>query len=449
MATLTSEYQYIGRSSKLAPQSGSYGYYILLYAKTSPNQTTGFHSVTIKQVLACTINSSFYSYGTTYSGTINGTTAFSGSNEPNAAWELGTFTAGGVTYKKSTSIGEGSVSVDCTSGIAKDISISTTWKFTATGTTYTPSKNATGTVSATVTLAAIPRESTITATDANIGATSTLILNIKNSSYVHSIWYKPAGQTEYINIVRGLQSSTYGWAVPTSLYELIPNKQTIVVGILCETYNNGTLIGDGDYCEMTATAARANCAPDVTVTAQDVNTGTTALTGNASKIIRGFSDIQVTTTATAKNSATISTIAVKCGSKTGTGASCTITGADSATVETTATDSRGYPTTAQAEGLTLIEYIPLTVSMTITKETPTSDAATIAIKGNYFNGSFGATNNTLSAKVRIKPSGGSYGSYTDIPVTITVTAGRLRFQTYYIQRNTKQRLQFQTRYMAE
>ena len=77
MMELTSTYQYLGRSAKIAPQSGNYGFYILLYGKSTPNTVTGYHTVSTKMVLACTINSEFYQYGTTYTGTINGASAFS------------------------------------------------------------------------------------------------------------------------------------------------------------------------------------------------------------------------------------------------------------------------------------------------------------------------------------------------------------------------------------
>ena len=78
MATLTSSYQYLGRSSVMSSTSGSLSYYILLYGKTSANQTTGIHTVTIKEVLASTnTNATYYYYTQAHNGQINGTTAFS------------------------------------------------------------------------------------------------------------------------------------------------------------------------------------------------------------------------------------------------------------------------------------------------------------------------------------------------------------------------------------
>lgn len=417
MATLTSTYQYIARSNKLAPQSGRYGYYLLLYAKTSPNTTTGFHTVTIKTILACSANSSFYQWSCQYAGKINGSTAFSGTNKPWAAWSTETLTAGGENYPRWTLIAEDSVDVDCTNGQAKDITVSGTWVMTAAGTDYTPNPNDTAAVSDTVTLAAIPRKSGVSATDANIGAVSTIVISpAPSANYTHDLYYKAAGQSSYTSIARGVTATVYAWTVPTSLYSLIPNSKSLQITIMCETINGATSLGS-NICSITATASEAECAPAVSIIAEDENQSTLALTGNKKKIVKGFSNIKATTTATAKNSATISSIAVKCENKTGTGANCTINNAESAEVTSKATDSRGYSTEAQAAGLTLIDYIPLTVNPTVTRENPGSDTVTVSIQGNYFNGSFGSVNNSLAVTVNVKPIGGSYGSEVTIPVT--------------------------------
>ena len=135
MATnLTSTYQYLGCSSVINSKSGSLKYYLLLYAKTSPNNTTGIHTVSILGRLASVnTNATFYYPPCTmeHSGTINGSTAFSGSNKPNAEWGYNSSSGtniGGVTYKTYTDIGSGSVDVDCTNGLSKDITVSFTWK---------------------------------------------------------------------------------------------------------------------------------------------------------------------------------------------------------------------------------------------------------------------------------------------------------------------------------
>ena len=158
MATLTSEYQYLGRSSAMPSQNGSYNYYILLYGKTSANQATGIHTVTIKEVLASTTTGAqYYQWTQSHNGKINGAMAFSGSNKPSSAWNLTNLVEGGVTYKTWTVLGEGSVNVDASDGAAKNITLSCYYLFNHSGATYTPKNGANVTVSVTATLAAIPR----------------------------------------------------------------------------------------------------------------------------------------------------------------------------------------------------------------------------------------------------------------------------------------------------
>ena len=154
MATLTSSYQYLGRSSVMTSQNGSYYYYILLYGKTSANQTTGIHTVTIKEVLASTTTgATYYQWTQAHNGKINGTTAFSGTNQPSSEWNKTNLVEGGVTYKTWTVLGEGSVNVDATDGAAKNIPLSCYYSFNHSGANYTPTNGTNRTVSVTATLA--------------------------------------------------------------------------------------------------------------------------------------------------------------------------------------------------------------------------------------------------------------------------------------------------------
>lgn len=410
---LTSTYQYLGRSAKIAPQSGSYGFYILLYGKSVPNSVTGYHTVSTKMVLACTINSEFYQYGTSYSGTINGTSAFSGTNKPSAAWELSAFSEGGYSYKKGTVIDEGTVSVDCTDGYAKNVPLYGKWTFMATGTTYTPAKNASGTVSVTATLPAIARKSSVTATDAYIGAASTIVINKSNSAYTSTLSYRYDGQSTYTEIVSKTTATQYGWTIPEAAYQLIPNSREIKIYIRCETFNGSTSMGTSETY-LTASVRESTNAPEVSATAQDVNTKATALTGASTTLIKGVSNLRVQTTATAKNGASVTSVRVTCGGISGSGADVTLNAVESSTVTVTVTDSRGLTTAVQLTGLSMVEYIPLTLNPTVQRESAGSDVVSVNATGNFFSGSFGAVTNTLTVKVRVKPDGGTYGDYTEI-----------------------------------
>ena len=249
-----------------------------------------------------------------------------------------------------------------------------------------------------------PAASKVGATDANIESTSTVTFTRYNSAFTHSLAYLAAGQSTYTAIFTKQDVTSYPWTVPASLYALIPRAKTIGITLRCQTYSGSTLVGT-EYCEMTATAAENKCAPTISVVAADTNPNTIALTGNAKKIIRYHSDVAVTATVSARNSASISSTTLKCGSASASGTSYTFTDAESATVTATTTDSRNYPKTATAEGLSLVEYIKLTANTTVARTSPTADTVTVTTRGNYFNGSFGAVQNTIQCDVRWKRRG--------------------------------------------
>lgn len=261
--------------------------------------------------------------------------------------------------------------------------------------------------------------STVSATNANIGGKSTITIKRMNSSLTHTLEYKMDGQSSYTSIATKTASTSISWTVPTSAYALVPSAKKIGITIRCTTYSGSTAIGS-DTCEIEATTTDAS-SPSVSVTAEDVDANTLALTGNSKKIIAGYSDVEVTATVSAKNSASITGTTLKCGTSSASGTSKTFTDASSNSISATAKDSRGYSTTAKASGLTLIKYIEPTVNVTVTRSSPTSDTVTVTAKGNYFNGSFGAVANTLAVQLRYKPKSQSAYEDTDLYHTMTAT----------------------------
>ena len=265
-----------------------------------------------------------------------------------------------------------------------------------------------------------PAAGKISATDANIESTSTITIAKHDSKFTTTVAYMADGQSSYTTIWTKQTYQSYGWTVPASLYSLIPNAKSVNVTLRCQTYSGSTLIGT-ETCTMEATTSASKCKPTVSVTAVDSNTNTVALTGSNKKIIKGFSNLKVTTTATAKNSATISSVTVKCGSSQKTGTSVTFNGAETEQVTVTVKDSRGYTVNATVGGMTLIDYIKPTIVASAERESPTSDSVKISVSGKWFNGTFGSKTNTLTVQVRYKPK--SQAEYTDSDgyKTITVT----------------------------
>lgn len=268
---------------------------------------------------------------------------------------------------------------------------------------YTPGPiNVTG---KSMTLAQIPRASTIGATDANIGATSMIAVNRKSSGYTHSIAYKFGTLSGYITESGGVSTAeskftntSIAFTVPTSFYAQIPNAKTGTCTLTIRTYSDTTQIGDAQTCTFTATAAEADCKPTVSGVVVDSNDVTKALTGDESKLVRYYSTALCTITATAKNSATIRSKTI--GGTTVSENTMSIPNVESGNVVFAAKDSRGY-SASDTVNATIVSYIKLTNNATGTRTDPTSGNATLTIKGNYYNGSFGAVDNILEIKYRI------------------------------------------------
>lgn len=268
-----------------------------------------------------------------------------------------------------------------------------------------------------ITLPTIPRASTIGATDANIGAKSTIVVSRKSTAYTHSIAYEFGGLTGYITADGGVSTkeveftdTSISWTVPTSFYAQIPNAKTGTCTLTIKTYSGTTQIGDAQTDTFTVTASKASCAPVVSGTVEDSNETTKALTGGAG-LVRYKSTALCTIAATAKNSATISQR--KIGGVAVSGTTRSIAEVEAASVDFYALDSRGYATTAQVV-YNLIPYVLLTCNPEGKRTDPTSGNAVLTIKGDYYNGSFGAADNTLSVKYRIQPEGGEFGDYIDV-----------------------------------
>ena len=273
-------------------------------------------------------------------------------------------------------------------------------------------------ISKTVTLDTIPRTSSVTATDANIGGKTTISITRAASGFTHTLTYSFEGLTG--TIATKTTETSIAWTVPTAFYAKIPNDPSGKCTITCTTYSGSTAIGT-DTATFTATAAEATNKPSVSVAAVDTNSAVIALTGSNKRIVKGFSDVKVTTTAEPKNSAKISSVSVTCGVATKSGTSVTFDDAESATIKAVAKDSRGYSNSATASGLTLVNYIVPTIVETITRESPTSNVVKISAKGNWFNGNFGAKQNTLKVQVRYKPKSQSAYVDADKYVDMTVT----------------------------
>lgn len=282
--------------------------------------------------------------------------------------------------------------------------------------------------SRTIKLTHIPRASTVGASDANIGAVSTLSVVRRSTAYTHTIAFQFGALSGYIledgsisaTAVK-LTATSIPFLLPTSFYPQIPNSPTGVCTLTIRTYSGNAQIGEAQTAKFTVTAPRSQCSPNVSGAVEDTNAATLALTGNKNTLVRYMSNALCTITAEAKNSATI--ISKLINGVEITGDSLTLTAIETDTITFNCIDSRGYSSSVSIKK-SMIPYINLTANVSATRTDPTSGNATLSASGNAYNGSFGAVSNEISvsyivnsgAAVMLPPTmdGNTYASEADL-----------------------------------
>lgn len=264
------------------------------------------------------------------------------------------------------------------------------------------------------TLTTIPRTSSVSSTNANIGENITITINRASSSFTHTLTY--AFNNLSGTIATKTSSTKVSWTLPTSFYAQIPNSKSSWGRVICDTYSGSTKIGSSE-CRFDVYVKESSNKPGVSGTVVDVNDTTKALTGDENKLIKYYSRVKFALTASPKNSATTSTRSVVYNGKTFTGGSGNswtdyFSEVASGSFQFGVTDSRGYSNSVTVNK-TLINYVKITCAMTVSNPTASGEC-TLTIKGNYFNGSFGSTNNTLTVQYK-KDS----GSWTNASATLS------------------------------
>ena len=254
--------------------------------------------------------------------------------------------------------------------------------------------------SATCNMSTIARKSSVSASNANIGSISTITINKQSSSFTHTLQYSFGSLSG--TIATKTTASSVNFTVPTSFYAQIPNSKSGTCTITCTTYSGNTNLGS-TTATFTASCSESACKPTVSATIVDVNSKTTALTGDSSKIVRYKSNVRVTPSATAKNSASIS-------KKTVDGTTVTsylgINNVSKNSFTISATDSRGF-SNSTTKTATMINYVQLTCNANFKRANQTSSVVNLSYSGNYFNGSFGSTSNTLTMSWKYREKGSS------------------------------------------
>ena len=286
------------------------------------------------------------------------------------------------------------------------------------------------------TLSTIPRTSSVSATNANIGENISITINRASSSFTHTLTYVFNSLTG--TIATKTSSTSVSWTLPTSFYAQIPNSKSSWGRVICDTYNGSTKIGSSE-CRFDVYVKESTNKPTISATVKDINDTTKALTGDENKLIKYYSKAQFTVIGSAKNSATVKSLTSTYNGNTVSKADTTswtaqYSNATQASYAFGVVDSRGYSNSVTVTK-TLINYVKITCALSVSNPTA-SGACTLTITGNYFNGSFGSTNNTLT--VQYKQNNGSWTNTTATlsgnTYTATVSLTGLDYtQTYTFQ----------------
>lgn len=403
--------------------SGDYGskYEFKIDASESDVSTSGNTSkVTANAYVRRTDSSSNGAYnnsGTAWSITIDGTTT-SGTS----AWSTKNTTAWqflGSASKVITHNNDGSKSITI-SGSHTGNSASGSSKM----------GNASG--SGGFTLITIPRASSITATDANIGSASSIIINRASSSFTHTVTYSFSGLSG--TIASKTSNTTIGWTVPESFYQKLPNDQEGTVTITCDTYSGDTKIGTKTTTMLVKVPDSAKPVID-SATAVDINETTIALTGSNKRLVTYKSKVKLDITGRCLKYAGFSKLRERNIYEI---PSTQSTSSDTTTVKGSQTyenntleqfkvclvDTRGkfsdYKILNQAnKDFTIVPYIPLTINAKFSRTTPTGGGVSLKFSGNFYNGYFDTSKanfNTLEIKWRYKEdtSSASWSSWTSL-----------------------------------
>lgn len=309
------------------------------------------------------------------------------------------------------------------------VKLSAYWYSGIIGSSYTPSSLTIA--EQTIALPTIARASQFQASQisGNIGASVTIKFTVASSSFTHKLYYKIGSEAEVgINTSIAAGTTQVNWTIPTSFYAKIPSATSLSGTLKLYTYSGSTLIGVAASIPFTANCVENSCKPTVSITLAETNTTVNNLTNFASskKVVKGYSQIQATVTATAQNSASINARTITYGKNTQNYTEpITYTNINSGTWSATATDSRGYTTTATKNDIALIEYykpsITCSVFMLLQQNDTTKANATITASTNYWVGSFGAQSNSVTTQYRYKVSNGSFSSWTTFSGSVTVS----------------------------
>ena len=432
---LTTEYQMIGTTTanKMPANGGVGGYgafYTELYAKTSPNEISGIHTVTIRLMLCCTINSQFYEFVTRYNGTVDGVSAFSGTNKPWYPW-----TEKSSEGHLATTISEGSVDVDCSDGIEKNIPITSEWQFKAMPEDFTPQWDALARIETNATLPSIARGAKIGEITSDNGCVDGVISypitpTINNTKVRESVYangeYLYSAEVGIIDeeIVRKITLADY----LKLIYEANTTTRDIEIKVIIESYNNDTKTGVSESQTTLLIPENEDTRPKIVISIRPKYIKGADFGGaiaNNNPIVAGKTYLQIDVDAVCKYGATIQEKIIKLDGRDYDGSVIETEGTKLLLLQVT--DSRGISNPMSPREIQVYGYRPPYI---VPGDGETEiicyrcdDSGQYSEKGQHLKLKFkrqysDIPNNACSVLYRVREEGGVSGEFVTIPPSI-------------------------------
>lgn len=280
------------------------------------------------------------------------------------------------------------------------------------------------TASASKTLTAIPRKSTLSAENGELGETQTLTVSRQSASFTHTITYKCG--TASGTVVTESSSTSISFTPPVSLASQSKDGLYVSVVFTITTYNGDDPLGSTTKTITCYIPDSSDTNPTVSLSVSDAM----GYAGTYGGYVQNKSKLKITVTASGKEGAdiksrttTISKVVndVKTTLKTYTDSSFTtdvLSTSGALVIDTTVIDSRGRKAT-DTEEITVFEYSPPRITDLSTYRSNVS--GTLDEAGNYITIKFSAevstlnSENTATYKYAYRKVG-STGDFTPVPV---------------------------------
>lgn len=298
-------------------------------------------------------------------------------------------------------------------------------------------------ISEDVVLDTIPRATTLLDQSGTIGHNITINWTPASDKFTHKLTYSFGSIKDEV-LGTDLKKS-FPWSIPTKLYKEFTG-QSAKGTLKLTTYSGSTQIGSTQEVGLTIYANQSFSEPVIDgASLKDINSTTVALTGDNGTFILGQSKLFLTLTFKTRNFATLKSLSIN-----GTTiANNKVTAGKQSTDGTTVygleyeygtlntqqllfrvTDTRNYTVELKSiiSDSIVIKYVPLTAVTTFKRITPTGGKVGLVFNGNYFNGSFGASSNSLTISYKYKKSTDS--TYTTVNL-VNNTDYKISGNTYY------------------